>query len=109
MATHIGVDQSTYSKLERNPKNLLAEQAQKLAELYQVSLSDIISGGVSISFSNNNFSEKGYVHNLTEETPGSLIEKIISSKDSEIKTLKDENDFLRMQNKQLLDLLEKKV
>lgn len=103
VATKIGVDQSTYSKLERNPKSLKADQAEKLAQLYDVTLTDILAGGVSISFSNNTI-DKGYIHNHYEES----IDKIVAAKDSEIKSLKEEIDYLREQNKKLLDLVGKK-
>jgi transcriptional regulator with XRE-family HTH domain len=103
VAGRIGVDQSTYSKLERNPKNLLAEQAQKLAELYNVGLSDIISGGVSVAFSNNTI-DKGYIHNRYEESMG----RVTATKEEEIRLLKDEVEYLRNQNLQLLHLIGKK-
>jgi|APTNR8051073442_1049403.scaffolds.fasta_scaffold06134_4 hypothetical protein len=90
--------------LERNSKSLRAEQVEKLAELYNVSLADIISGGVSISFSGD-IAKNGYVQNLHEETPNILIEKIITAKDNEIKSLKEEIEYLRGQNKQLLGLV----
>lgn len=104
VASKIGVDQGTYSKLERNPKIIKAEQAEKLAELYDVSLADILSGGVSISFSNNTI-DKGGINNFYEEKS---VDKIVASKDGEIKTLKEEVEYLREQNKQLLELIGKK-
>jgi len=113
VAEHIGVDQSTYSKLERNPKNLLAEQAQRLADLYQVSLSEIISGGLSISFTGD-IAKNGYVQNHYEDVQKDTLDKIVNAKDSEIKSLKEEIGHLRKeieyhqtQNKQLLNLLGK--
>jgi transcriptional regulator with XRE-family HTH domain len=103
VAEKIGVDQSTYSKIERNPKNLRTDQAEKLAELYDVSLSDVITGGVSIAFSNNTI-DKGYVHHLHEAEQSETINAHLS----EIKSLKEEIEYLRNQNKQLLDLIGKK-
>ena len=103
VASKIGLDQGTYSKLERSPKNLKAEQAEKLAELYDVSLADILSGGVSISFSNNTI-DKGYIHNFHGET----VDKIVSAKDDQIKSLEKEVEYLRSQNNQLLGLIGKK-
>jgi transcriptional regulator with XRE-family HTH domain len=108
VASQIGVDQSTYSKIERNPKIIRGEQAEKLAELYDVGVGDILSPGVTISFSNSTFSDKGYVHNLHEEIHNAALEKVIAAKDSEIKTIKEELEYLRKQNNQLLALLGEK-
>jgi transcriptional regulator with XRE-family HTH domain len=108
VALQIGVDQSTYSKIERNPKIINGVQAEKLAELYDVGVGDILSPGVTISFSNSTFSEKGYVHNLHEEIHNAALEKVIAAKDGEIKTLKEELEYLRKQNNQLLALLGEK-
>ena len=88
VASQIGVDQSTYSKIERNPKIIKGEQAEKLAELYDVGVGDILSPGVTISFSNSTFSDKGYVHNLHEEIHNAALEKVIAAKDGEIKNAK---------------------
>lgn len=108
VASQIGVDQSTYSKIERTPKIIDSEQAKKLAELYDVGVGDILSPGVTILFSNSTFSDKGYVHNLHEEIHNAALEKVIAAKDGEIKTLKEELDYLRKQNNQLLALLGEK-
>lgn len=108
VALQIGVDQSMYSKIERNPKIINGVQAEKLAELYDVGVGDILSPGVTIVFSNSTFSDKGYVHNLHEEIHNAALEKVIAAKDGEIKTLKEELEYLRKQNNQLLALLGEK-
>lgn len=108
VALQIGVDQSMYSKIERNPKIINGVQAEKLAELYDVGVGDILSPGVTILFSNSTFSDKGYVHNLHEEIHNAALEKVIAAKDGEIKTLKEELEYLRRQNNQLLALLGEK-
>src|SRR6267154_603001 len=105
VAYTIGVDQSTYSKIERNPKIIKAEQAEKLAELYGVGIGDILSQGVSISFTNNTI-DKGYIHNHYDQN--STIDKIIDAKDGEILVLKEQVEYLRKQNEQLLQLVGKK-
>ncbi len=106
IAETLGVDQSTYSKIERNPKNLKADQAEKLAKLYDVEVSDIISSDVTISFSHNTI-DKGYIHNNFDHKD--MIEQIISAKDGEIKTLKEQVEHLKRQNDQLLKMLESKT
>lgn len=115
VAEHIGVDQSTYSKIERNARNLRADQAEKLSELYNVGIADILSPeGLTFHFSGNIEKNNGYVQNNYEEQKDS-VDKIIQAKDdainayrSEIKSLKEEIEYLRTQNKQLLELVGKK-
>lgn len=103
IAEALGVDQSTYSKLEKNPKNLKAEQAEKLAKLYDIDVADILSAEVTISFSHSTFSDRGYVHNNFEQKD--MIEKVIAAKDGEIKTLREQVENLLNQNDQLLKII----
>ena len=107
VASELGMDQSTYSKIERNPKSLRADQAEKLAQLYDVGLADLLSQGVTISFENNTI-DKGYIHNHYEEFQKDALENILLAKDGEIQTLKEEIEFLRKQNGQLLEMLGKR-
>lgn len=105
VAETLGVDQSTYSKIERNPKNLKAEQAEKLAKLYDVDVSDIISSDVTISFSHNTI-DKGYIHNHFDHKD--MFEQIVSAKDEEVKILMEQVEHLKKQNDQLLKMLGQK-
>lgn len=108
VASKIGVDQSTYSKIERNPKNLKAEQVEKLAELYDVSVADILSSeGLTIHFSGHIEKNNGYVHN-NYEMQRDVLDKIYAAKDSEIQTLKEQIEYLKKQNDHLLQLVGKK-
>jgi transcriptional regulator with XRE-family HTH domain len=107
VASQIGVDQSTYSKIERNPRVLKAEQVEKLAQLYDVGVGDILAPSVSISFENTQ-KGYGYINNLNEEFQPEALEKIIAAKDDQIKDLKEQLEFLKNQNSQLLALLGEK-
>ncbi len=102
IAETLGVDQSTYSKLEKNPKNLKADQAEKLAALYELEVSDILSSDIVISFTHNTI-DKGYIHNNFVEK--GMIEKIITAKDGEIKTLRDQVDHLQKHIDQLMTVI----
>lgn len=106
VAETLGVDQSTYSKIERNPKNLKAEQAEKLAKLYDVDVSDIISSDITISFSHNTI-DKGFIQNHFEQRE--MVDKAFAAKDEELKTLREQVEYLRKQNDQLLKMLESKA
>jgi transcriptional regulator with XRE-family HTH domain len=85
LAEKLGIDQSTYSKLERNPKTITVEQAEKLAALYGVSVADLPPASITISFSNNTI-DKAYVHNLNE----SDSKEAARAKDSKINSLKQQ-------------------
>lgn len=105
IAEALGVDQSTYSKLEKNPKNLKAEQAEKLAKLYEMEVSDILSSDIVISFTHNTI-DKGYIHNHLDQKD--MIQILLADKDSQIDFLKKELDHVKSQNDQLLKMLESK-
>jgi len=107
IAEALGVDQSTYSKLEKNPKSLKVDQAQKLAELYNLEVADILSKDAIFVYSQNtiNTIDKGYVHNLYERKD--MFEQVMAAKDGQISLLKEEVEQLRKQNEQLLKMLEK--
>lgn len=107
VASQIGVDQSTYSKIERNPRVLKADQVEKLAQLYDVGVADILAPSVSISFENTQ-KGYGYINNLNEEFQPEAFEKIIATKDDQIKELKEQIEYLKKQNNQLLALLGEK-
>lgn len=108
VASKIGVDQSTYSKIERNPKNLRAEHVEKLAELYDVGVADILSSeGLTIHFSGHIEKNNGYVHN-NYEMQREVLDKIYAAKDGEILSLKEQVEYLKKQNDQLLKMLEQK-
>lgn len=105
VAETLGVDQSTYSKIERNPKNLKVEQAEKLAKLYDVDVSDIMSSDITISFSHNTI-DKGFIQNHFEQK--GMFDQVVQAKNEEIKILMEQVDHLKKQNDQLLKMLESK-
>jgi transcriptional regulator with XRE-family HTH domain len=108
IAEALGMDQSTYSKLERYPKNLKANQAEKLAEIYDMSVADILaSEGLTFHFSGH-IEKNGYVNN-NFEFQRELVEKITSAKDGEIHSLQAQILHLKEQNEKLLRLLESKL
>ncbi|MBL7858162.1 MAG: helix-turn-helix transcriptional regulator [Cyclobacteriaceae bacterium] len=108
IAEALGLDQSTYSKLERNPKKLKAEQAEKLAEIYEVSIGDLLSSeGMTIHFSGH-IEKNGYVNN-SYEVQNEFADKIAAIKDGEIRTLKEQIEHLKSQNEKLMKMLESKL
>lgn len=101
IANVLGISQNTYSRLERNPKNLTSEQAQKLAEFYNVNIADLLTESTpTITFSDNKIEtgNNGYVGNVENDNRH-------SANISEIASLKEEISYLRKQNEDLIKLL----
>lgn len=93
------ISQNTYSKLERNPGTLTADQAQKLAELYNIGVADLLSDATPIitfkdSLKSNSNSANGYFR-----------QQINQYNESEVASLKEEIKYLRQQNMELLKLI----
>ncbi|MFT3949156.1 MAG: helix-turn-helix transcriptional regulator [Agriterribacter sp.] len=101
IADVLGISQNTYSRLERNPKSLTAQQAQKLADVYKVNIEDLLSEAtpvltfpqLSAEHSNNSYSNHAGSRNRQEENI------------SDIKSLKEEVEYLRKQNFELIRAL----
>lgn len=99
----LGISQNTYSRLEQNPSKITAEQAQKLSDLYKVSISNLLSEATPVitfkenSITNNSNSANGFNQNTT-----------IQNNDKEVHLLKQEIEYLRMQNLELVKLLGEK-
>lgn len=92
----LGISQNTYSRLEQNPNKITAEQAQKLSELYQVSIANLLSEATPVlTFKENTISTSanGYIQNSSIHN------------DNEVKTLKEEIEYLRRQNMELLKMI----
>ena len=98
----LGIPQNTYSRLEKDPKKLTAEQAKKLADYYNVSVTDLLSEAAPIiTFKDTQIANNGYVHNIETEN-------YQSANISEINSLKDEINYLRQQNSELIKALSEK-
>jgi transcriptional regulator with XRE-family HTH domain len=92
----LGISQNTYSRLEQNPSKITAEQAQKLADLYKVSIGTLLSEATPVlTFKENTISTSanGYIHNNTIQN------------ENETKVLKEQNALLIKQNAELMELV----
>lgn len=99
IADVLGISQNSYSRLERSPENITGEQAKKLAEFYNVDIKDLLSEATPIiTFKENaitkNSNATGYIQNNTNHV-----------NDNEVKALKEEIEYLRKQNMELLKAL----
>lgn len=95
----LGVSQNTYSRLEQTPNKITGEQAQKLADLYKVSIANLLSEATPIiTFQGKSISENtsaaGYQNTNTN-----------NFHDGEVRVLKEQNDLLIRQNTELMELV----
>ncbi|HRP56844.1 helix-turn-helix transcriptional regulator [Agriterribacter sp.] len=101
IAEMLGISQNTYSRLERNPHSLTAEQVQKLSEFYDVSIENLLSEAPPvITFHESRFenSNNGYFNQVENDYR-------VEGAQSEIKSLKEEIEYLRRQNSELIKAL----
>ncbi len=97
----LGISQNTYSRLEQSPSKITAEQAQKLSDLYKVSIANLLSEATPvITFKDSikeNASGNGYVQTNNNHYH-----------ENELKALKEEIEYLRKQNSELIKALSEK-
>ena len=100
----LAVSLSTYSRLEQDPSKISAIQAQKLCDLYNVSLANLLSEATPIitfkdsvkENQNNNCGGNGYVqtNNPTINTDSELTKTILA-----------QNELFAKQNAALMELV----
>ncbi|MEQ1797114.1 MAG: helix-turn-helix transcriptional regulator [Lacibacter sp.] len=101
IANVLGISQNTYSRLEKNPGSLSTEQAQKLAEFYNVSITDLLSESKPIvTFQHPKFdtANNAYVNHVENDNRQ-------AANISEIASLKEEISYLRKQNDDMLKII----
>lgn len=85
VADHLGMTQANYHKLESDKTDIRLEYLEKLAELYKVSLAELISTDRnSVHIQNNNHNHNGVVLGNPD-----YIQSLLGAKDELLK-LKDE-------------------
>ncbi|WP_025146595.1 helix-turn-helix domain-containing protein [Pedobacter jeongneungensis] len=99
----LGISQNTYSRLEHNPKRINKTQAEKLAELYNITITQLLSDDTPVVSFHNNTIDKAFIQNYYE-TQKELIDTVILEKDKQIEFLKTELEFSK---KQYFDLIAK--
>ncbi|MBN9482158.1 MAG: hypothetical protein BGO70_16430 [Bacteroidetes bacterium 43-93] len=108
IADRLGISQTAYSRYEQNQTNLSVEQAEKLAEIFDVSLPDLLSkDNPIITFSNNQLIEKGYIQSNYEASGNE--NKVVAANEREISTLKDviaeQKEIIKNQQAQISQLM----
>lgn len=95
----LGISQTTYARIEQDPSKIKAEHAQKLADLYKVSIANLLSEATPIinfkdSVKENNNGTTGYQHTNTNHFH-----------EGEVKAIKEQNELLIKQNAELMELV----
>jgi transcriptional regulator with XRE-family HTH domain len=99
MADSLEISQNAYSKIESETTKLTTNRLEQIAKILDVPVETIINDEHQIFNLNNNHVEKFYIENLTEQKT-ELLERTIE-------ILKEQLDFLKNQNLELIKLLEK--
>lgn len=104
MAARLDVTQATYSKIEGNKQKATQDQLEKIAKELGVTIADITSNEpIVIMNQASNHGAQGHIENFYADQK-ELYEKLINSKDDEIKSLKEIIQSL----KEVIDAVKKK-
>lgn len=99
IADVLGISPNTYSRLERNPENITGDQVKKLAEFYNVDIKDLLSeASPVITFQGNAISQNTNAAGFVQHNEN-------HNSNNEIKALKEEIEYLRKQNSELIRAL----
>ncbi len=96
LAQKLGVSQKAYSKIETNQTKLSVDSLLKIAEVLETSINKILDTDGNAVY--NNFSthngEGIVIHKTSSDKVFELYEKLIITKDEEIKRLREQGDLL---------------
>ncbi|HEY9005819.1 MAG TPA: helix-turn-helix domain-containing protein [Ohtaekwangia sp.] len=120
IASELGINQNTYSKLESGQTRLTVDRVKKLAELYKIAPEYFLSDGLPIINYNsgpNSHSNSGVIENYNERGDGRIHDlflqllsekdRIIEEKNETILLLKSELSNARKERDRLLEFLNK--
>lgn len=97
----LGISQTTYARLEQDPSKIKAEHAQKLADLYKVSIANLLSEAIPII----TFQPKSITENTTNGTTGYTHSQNIQVDETTVKALQVHIEQLSKQNTELMELV----
>lgn len=113
VASELGINQNTYSKLESGQTKLTVERVKRLAELYSIDPDYFFSEEAPIiNYNTGNKSRaiintQNYHDNLETKPLQRLYEKLLNEKDQQLELLKSELSEIREERKQLKELIER--
>lgn len=101
VADMLGISPSAYSRIEQNRGKLTVELAQQLADILEVSLTDLISSDnpiISFTYQDSVTVENspGYINHRYENSKDAL-DLMVKAKDDEIQSLKEQVRHLQNQ------------
>ncbi|MBX2974156.1 MAG: helix-turn-helix transcriptional regulator [Flavobacteriales bacterium] len=110
MAERLGISQSTYSRLEKGDIKMDVERLQKIADVLEVPVEDLLrSEPVVFNVHDNTGGANGYVkHYLPEEFVQQLMDRYDARHEAYVKELQQANTRYEQLTARLLGLLEKK-
>lgn len=107
LADKLSMGLRTYQSLENGETKLDLERLGQIAKLLETTVEELLKGEgmlvhqeIKDGGTSCGFSTTGNVYNYSIEKD--VLDKLLSSKDSEIQSLKDENRFLREKIDQLI-------
>ncbi|TKC00034.1 helix-turn-helix domain-containing protein [Pedobacter cryotolerans] len=104
----LGISQNTYSRLENSPKKITKDQAEKLAEAYNITVDQLLSNDTPIVSFHNNTIDKAFIQNYYE-TQKELVDALIIEKDKQIEFLKSELERVNEQFSKLFNKVADKL
>jgi transcriptional regulator with XRE-family HTH domain len=112
VAGKLGLSVTAYGNIERNESSLTFDRLEEIADVLEVSVQDILNipeqfNVHSIVNSQVGFSQSGFNYYAGKKN-GSEDESELTAFKLLIENLQKENDYLRQQNQQLMELLNKK-
>ncbi|HUC81763.1 MAG TPA: helix-turn-helix transcriptional regulator [Flavisolibacter sp.] len=113
VAGQLGLSVTAYGNIERNDSSLTFERLEQIAAVLEVTVQDILNipeqfNVHSIVNSQVGFSQTGFNYYAGKKT-GNEDESELAAFKLLIENLQKENEYLRQQNLQLLELLNKKI
>ncbi|HRP81947.1 MAG TPA: helix-turn-helix domain-containing protein [Flavobacteriales bacterium] len=111
MAERLNISQSAYSRLEKGDAKLDVERLQKIAEVLEVPVEDLLNTEPLVfNVYDNKGGANGYVkHNIPEEFVQKMIERFNAQQELYLKQLQEANVRYQQLAAQLLKLLERKL
>ena len=97
----LGISQTTYARIEQDPSKIKAEHAQKLADLYNVSIANLLSEATPVI----TFQAKSIADNNSGSASGYQNSNTNHFHEGEVKALKEQNELLVKQNAELMELV----
>lgn len=99
MAHELGINQSSYAKIEKENTKLTVDRLQRIAEVLEVEVSSLLNSSKQNVFNQTNEKESngsvyGYIENLHIENK-EITEKLLQSKDELIKKLEEQIGLLQ--------------